>query len=442
MSTLKRKHEEEPSPSGEKKVKTAILKDQEDDEFDDLEDSIQLESARPKEMNSDMYLDTINRRVLNFDLPLACNSSLATTNIHICLVCNRYLQGASINSPAYMHAVDSNHHIFLNTQTLKFIVLPEQLELSKEKTDGLRDIQLLFKPEFTDTLLSKFDTTTIEGKTLTHEKYTAGFIPLINDNILAIKDPDSKDKNETLIHNTLYYSLSHISAIRDYLIRFTLSDSTPLTNHMSNLVKKIWSPFLFRNLTSSYAIENYLVSCRVGSQIREDVRLFYIWIVNILIKENTRLKTLFTGKLILTNRPEKSVKFINLSISLPQQSVFKDGSSSSIEQYDLLSLIKAKNIQIINAPKVLTIFIDRSNPMKIEGINQTLNMSIVKFDPDLLEINNFKYRLVANITYENKVQVFNKASGNWMEFDGVNVKDVEKELLFIFNCKLQFWELI
>lgn len=81
--------------------------------------------------------------------------------------------------------------------------------------------------------------------------------------------------------------------------------------------------------------------------------------------------------------------------------------------------------------------------MRIEGIDQELNMSIVKFDPDLLEVNNtFKYRLIGNITYENKVQILNKSQSKWMEFDGVSVKEVEKELLFINNCKLQFWELL
>lgn len=424
-------------------VKKVTINEGEDDEFDDLEDFVQLEKNHVKYTDDDMYLDTINRKILNFDLPLICCVSLATTNIHICLVCNKYLQGASESSPAYAHAVDTNHHIFLNTSTSKFIILPEQLILSDKLTPELHDIQLLLKPEFTNKMISSLDTIPVQSETLDKTKYDPGFIPLINDSVSDMSNSKVSEQNKfSLKHNSLYYALSHLSFIRDKLLAYEQTETTPLTNQLSILTKKIWSPYLFKNFTSSFIIENYLVSCQLSNKITNDLRLFYSWLINSLNKENKKLfKDCFSGK-VLTNM-NKEIKFINLPIKLPQQSVFKGSTSLSIEQYDLMKLIKEKNLNIIKSPKYLVLYIDRSNDMNLEGIEQKLNMNIVKFDPDLLQISEkLKYKLVSNITYDNKVHVMDRARNIWIQFDGKNVKEIQKELLFLSNCELQFWELI
>lgn len=414
-----------------------------DDEFDDLEDKVQPENETIKYTDSDIYFDTINRRVLNFDMPLICSVSLATTNIHICLVCSKYLQGASLDSPANAHAIDTNHHIYINTQNSNFIILPEQLILSDARSRDLRDIQLLLKPEFNEKLISQLDTKPFQGKTLTGESYDVGFVPLINDYMSEIVDKrfESRESNSVLKHNTLYYALSHLPLIRDNLLRFEESEATPLISQLSRLTKKIWSPYLFKNFTSSFAIESYLVSCELPAKLLDDIRLFYTWLINTSIKENKKMyKDFFTGKLLIENAT-KPIKFINISVKLPQESVFKGSTSSSIEQYDLEKLIKEKGLKIIKSPQYLTIYIDRTNDMKIEGIEQQMNMGIVKFDPDSLRLNDkYSYKLVVNLT-ANKVQVLDKAKNRWVEFDGVSVKEVEKELLFISNCQLQIWEL-
>lgn len=413
------------------------------DEFDDLEDFVEIEKNQVKFTDSDMYLDTINRKILNFDLPLICSVSLATTNIHICLVCNKYLQGASESSPAYAHAADTNHHIFLNTSTSKFIILPEQLILSDNMTYELHDIQLLLKPEFTTKMISDLDTTPIQSETLNKTKYNPGFIPLVNDSVSDIPNSRiSEQRNFTLKHNSLYYALAHLPFIRDKLLAYEQTETTPLTNELSILTKKIWSPYLFKNFTSSYIIENYLVSCHLSNKITVDLRLFYIWVINSLNKENKKLfKDCFSGKILIDMN--KETKFINLPIKLPQQSVFKGSTSLSIEQYDLEKLLKEKNLKMVKSPKYLVLYVDRRNDMNLEGIEQKLNMNIVKFNPDLLQINStLKYKLIANITYDNRVHVLDLSRNTWMQFDGINVKEIQKELLFLSNCELQFWELI
>lgn len=415
---------------------------QSDDEFDDLEDTVQVKKKHAKVTDSDTYLDTVNRKILNFDLPLVCSASLATTNIYICLTCNKYLQGASESSPAYLHAIDTGHHVFINAQTSKFIILPEQLILSDTRAQDLHDIQLLLNPKFTKEMISSLDTKPRQSKTLNKETYDVGYIPLLNDYMSDISTSKitSQEGDPTLSHNALYYSLAHVPVIRDALLLYTQSETTPLTNQFSNLTKKIWSPYLFKNFTSSFAMENYLISCNLPLKINNNLRFFYSWIINSLIKENKKIfKDAFTGKLETNG---KEVKFVNVSIKLPQESVFKSSISSSIEQYDLVKLIRDKKFKIIKHPKYLVIYIDRTNDMKIEGIEKQLNMNIVKFDPDLLQLDgNIEYQLISNITYDNKVYVLDKSRTRWVEFDSMSVKEVEKDLLFISNCELQIWEL-
>lgn len=397
------------------------------DEFDDLEDTVQFHTKNTNITDSDLYLDTINRKVLNFDMPIECRSTLTTTNIYICLVCNKYLQGGSINSPAYMHAVDTGHHIFINTKNSDFILLPEHLTLSKSRADELRDIKLLLDPTFDE---FDFDKTAVYGQSLSGQKYHVGFIPLVN-------DAEVSGNNISIAHNMLYYALLHLSCLRDVLLKHNISDQQPLTNELSKLTKKLWSKYLFRNITSSYSIENFF--SKLPEKVTSDLRMFYLWIVSVLAKEEKKTKDIFTGKLELQGKP---TKFTNITVTLPQPSIFKDGTSTSIEQYDLKRLIDDRGFRITRSPKVLVIYIDRSNNMKIEGINQTLNTNVVKYDPNLLQLGAYKYKLAANITYDNKVHVLDKANEDYKEFDSISIKKIEKELLFISNCKLQFWELI
>jgi hypothetical protein len=39
------------------------------------------------------YLDTINRKVLDFDFEKLCTTTLSNTNVYGCLVCGKYFQG-------------------------------------------------------------------------------------------------------------------------------------------------------------------------------------------------------------------------------------------------------------------------------------------------------------------------------------------------------------
>jgi len=43
--------------------------------------------------SSDLYLDTVNRQMLDFDFEKLCSVSLSNLNVYACLVCGKYYQG-------------------------------------------------------------------------------------------------------------------------------------------------------------------------------------------------------------------------------------------------------------------------------------------------------------------------------------------------------------
>ena len=48
------------------------------------------------EGSGDLYLDTINRHMLDFDFEKVCSVSLSHLNVYACLVCGKYYQGNPI----------------------------------------------------------------------------------------------------------------------------------------------------------------------------------------------------------------------------------------------------------------------------------------------------------------------------------------------------------
>lgn len=83
-----------------------------------------LDSTPPLEQDAqkdstDLYLDTINRHMLDFDFEKVCSVSLSQINVYACLTCGKYYQGRGKSSHAYFHSMDKDHHVFINLSTLK-----------------------------------------------------------------------------------------------------------------------------------------------------------------------------------------------------------------------------------------------------------------------------------------------------------------------------------
>ena len=63
---------------------------------------------------------------------------MATTNIYACMVCGKYFQGRGIGTPARIHALDCDHHVFINLDTRKIYCLPDDYEVEDNSFDDVK----------------------------------------------------------------------------------------------------------------------------------------------------------------------------------------------------------------------------------------------------------------------------------------------------------------
>lgn len=127
--------------------------------------------AQPIDGYGDLYLDTINRAVLDFDFEKLCSISLSNINVYACLVCGKYFQGRGTKSHAYFHALEVGHHVFVNMETKKVYVLPEGYEV---KSKSLDDIKYVVDPTYEKADVMKLDKEVHDAWDLLGKKYRPG----------------------------------------------------------------------------------------------------------------------------------------------------------------------------------------------------------------------------------------------------------------------------
>eukprot|EP00693_Jakoba_libera_P001974 EC691407.1.p1 GENE.EC691407.1~~EC691407.1.p1 ORF type:complete len:185 (+),score=39.03 EC691407.1:45-599(+) len=118
------------------------------------------------------YLDTINRALLDFDFEKLCSVTLANSNVYVCLVCGKYFQGRGKGTPAYFHALESSHYVFMNLHNGKFFCIPENYKI---KDSSLQDIAYNWNPLYSREQIANMDGITrkkrgVEEKTSFRER--------------------------------------------------------------------------------------------------------------------------------------------------------------------------------------------------------------------------------------------------------------------------------
>ena len=145
------------------------------DEADDLNGlsaySATARQQAPTEGYSDLYLDTINRSVLDFDFEKLCSVTLSNINVYACLVCGKYYQGRGPKSHAYFHALEVGHHVYVNMQTKRVYVLPEGYEV---KSKSLDDIKFVVDPQLSKEEVAQLDKEAKDAWDLSGKKYRPG----------------------------------------------------------------------------------------------------------------------------------------------------------------------------------------------------------------------------------------------------------------------------
>ncbi|KAL5050375.1 hypothetical protein BDW71DRAFT_173734 [Aspergillus fruticulosus] len=228
---------------GEELQEAAQVDEQEDDEDeDDARPAIvapQRQSA-PMEGYSDLYLDTINRNILDFDFEKLCSVSLSNINVYACLVCGKYFQGRGPKSHAYFHALEVSHHVFVNMGSKKVYVLPEGYEV---KNKSLDDIKYVVDPYYTKDEVAKLDKEVTDAFDLSGKRYRPGFVGM--NNIKA---------NDYL--NVVVQALAHVLPIRNYFLlhEFPQPGTPQLVMRFGTLVRKLWNPKAFRSHVSPHEL--------------------------------------------------------------------------------------------------------------------------------------------------------------------------------------------
>lgn len=133
--------------------------------------SASTRQTAPLDGYTDLYLDTIDRSVLDFDFEKLCSVTLSNINVYACLVCGKYYQGRGPKSHAYFHALEVGHHVYVNMQSKRVYVLPEGYEV---KSKSLEDIKFVVDPKLSKDEVSRLDKEPKDALDLSGKKYRPG----------------------------------------------------------------------------------------------------------------------------------------------------------------------------------------------------------------------------------------------------------------------------
>ncbi|KAK0615904.1 hypothetical protein B0T17DRAFT_582068 [Bombardia bombarda] len=477
--------------------------DELDEDAAEEEEKAPIRQAAPTEGYDDLYLDTIDRNVLDFDFEKLCSISLSNINVYACLVCGKYFQGRGPKSHAYFHALDEAHHVFINMGTQKVYVLPEGYEV---KSKSLDDIKYVSDPRYSRQEVMDFDRKPRASWTLAGKEYTPGFVGMNN-----IKENDYV--------NVIVQALSHVAPLRNFfLLEDFGSTRSELVKRTSILFRKIWNPRAFKSHVSPHELLQE-ISLRSNKRYtltaQSDPVDFLSWFLNNLHlglggrktkPGSSMVQRIFQGKLkvesqVITAKADAgdrlrfeeaaevkvdTSRFLLLTLDLPAAPLFQDEQERNIIPQVPLTTILAKyngvTAQELNAqrrrfrlvhplPPFLMFHVKRFSQNKFVSER---NPTIVTFDARSLDMAPYVepdpssaggnppgepiwYDLVANVVHEAvrarddvadsgeerktwKVQLRDKSTDEWVVAQDLFVERIRSELLYLSESYLQIWE--
>ncbi|KKA29591.1 hypothetical protein TD95_003465 [Thielaviopsis punctulata] len=458
-----------------------------------------LRQSAPTAGYDDLYLDTINRTILDFDFEKLCSVTLSNINVYACLVCGKYFQGRGPKSHAYFHALDEDHHVFINMRTQKVYVLPEGYEVTSKSLD---DIKFVSSPQYARAEVAALDRKPATSWTYGGAKsYTPGFVGMNN-----IKQNDYV--------NVVVQALAHVPPLRNFFLLQDVSKRSELVQRYSLLVRKVWNPRAFKAHVSPHELLQEVAlqsNKRFTLTTQADPVDFLSWFLNTmhvgLGGSKTRpgssvIQQAFQGRMRVESQAISAradagdrlrfeeatevktdiVRFLLLTLDLPPAPLFQDELEKNIiPQVPLTTILKKyngvtaqeqlahrKRYKLLHPlPPYLMFhvkrfsqnkFVSERNPTIVTFEEQGLDMSpFVEADAGHPAGSPIYYDLVANIVHEAvrakddvadsgeeiktwKVQVKDRARGEWIVCQDLYVEKVQSELLFSGESYVQIWE--
>ncbi|KAF1987701.1 cysteine proteinase [Aulographum hederae CBS 113979] len=453
---------------------------------------------KPTEGYTDLYMDTINRKRLDFDFEKLCSVTLLNINVYACLVCGKYYQGRGPKTQAYHHSLDEDHHVYIKLQNKKVYVLPEGYEVINS---SLEDIKYVVDPTYTKQEVAKIDKEKQMSYDLLHRQYVPGYIGMNN-----IKAND--------YFNVVMQSLSHVTPLRNFFLLSDFSKCPELAQRYSTLVRKMWNPRAFKVHVSPHELIQE-VALRSNKKYtlssQADPVEFLSWFLNNLHLAlggsrtkpgSSKIQKVFQGSLKLESQritaradiadrlrfedasiEETVMNFLILPLDLPAAPLFQSDNKANIiptvplttilSKYDGRSaqehLDRRRRYRLMHPlPPYLLFHVKRFGRNKFKDER---NQTIVTFSPKALDMAPYVepnpklhdmgepilYDLVANITHEGvylrddsvegeaekkvwKVQVRDKSRDDWWQIQDLWVDKTQRETLFTKEAYLMVWE--
>lgn len=82
--------------------------------------------------NEDSKKKYLKLEMLDFDFEKICSKTLSYSNVYCCLKTGKFLQGKGLGTPAYLHSLENDAHLFLNLESSAFWCLPENYQIPIE----------------------------------------------------------------------------------------------------------------------------------------------------------------------------------------------------------------------------------------------------------------------------------------------------------------------
>ncbi|KAJ4388749.1 Ubiquitin carboxyl-terminal hydrolase 10 [Gnomoniopsis smithogilvyi] len=474
--------------------------DPEDSDLDDLTPvKAPLRQAAPTAGYDDLYLDTIDRNTLDFDFEKLCSISLSNINVYACLVCGKYFQGRGPKSHAYFHALEDGHHVFINMETQRVYVLPEGYEV---KSKSLDDIKYVSDPRYTRAEVAEIDRKPRTSLTIGGREYVPGYVGMNNikdnDYVNVVVQALS---HVPLLRN--FFILEDFSQSRSELVKRTsilfrkIWNPRAFKSHVSphELLQEV-SLLSNKRFTLTHQADpvdflswflNHLHLGLGGSKTKPGSSMIQRVFQGKLKVESQAItaKADVGDRLRFEEAAEVKVddsRFLLLTLDLPAAPLFQDEEQRNIipqvplttvlSKYDGRAaqehLAHRRRYRLMHPlPPYLIFhikrfsqnkFVSERNPTIVTFDSRDLDVSpYVQPDPSQHSGGPIYYDLVANVVHEAvrlredvadtgeerktwKVQVLDKARGEWVVCQDLFVDKIQRELLCMGESYLQIWE--
>ncbi|KAF0978351.1 hypothetical protein FDP41_002866 [Naegleria fowleri] len=427
------------------------------------------------------YLDSINRKVLDFDFEKECCETLSNTNVYCCLVDGKFFKGKGETTPAFIHALNEGHHIFMSLSNGKIYCLPDNYEVIDHTLD---DIRFNLNPTYSEKEVQEIDNQTRVCVALSNgAKFIPGIVGL------------NSIKQSTDGINVAIQALSRVKSVRNFFLLHQINLTKVKSRAvllLRELLRKMWNPKSFKSHVNPHEFVQTILQNNKQFKLGESIDpvQFFTWLLNFLHTELTNnqpkqesiISKTFRGKIIVTSTiirrkkasatdsssnpqhnedditSQSKTPFMYLTLDVPSTPLFKDEYARNIlPQVSLFSLlskfngmketaiplkngdVEMRRYKIEKLPPYLVFHVKRfSKNYFFEEKNNT----VVNFPLKNLDISEIypsgagsTYNLVANICHEGnigegtpyKIHIHHTAEDKWYEIQDLDVKEVLPE---------------